>query len=87
MSIEEQNKFIEFLDRIIKTKVDIVPTIKQVISLLIQLLNRHQSASSLRDILLIICHIIVKNQKLLFTNHGKFFNIIMPTAIKFEGEK
>ena len=75
-------RIIEFLDRLIKAKVNIIPSMKQVISLLIQLLNRHQSSSSLRDVLLIICHIIDKNQKLFFTNHGEFFNIIMSTAIK-----
>ena len=75
-------RILDLMEKLIRAKADLMPAILPVTSLLLQLMNRHQTAATMEQVALIICHIIDYNQKHIFTNHNRFFEIIMNSAIR-----
>jgi len=75
-------RILEFIDTILKAKIDLQGTMKPLIMLLTELLNRHQSPSSIRDVILLTAHFVDRHTKLFFYSHSEYYDILVKNCLR-----
>ena len=79
---ELSSTIVELLNTILVLKVVEYNEMVDAMQLMIQLMNKYQNASSMKDILLVICHYVDYNKNYFFSSKTDCYNALMDSAIE-----